>query len=112
MGARAEANVLVATQDYETAAGVHAMLAAAAERFLGETPGFMGAIPRDASLSTALQGGMTLLDAAAGSPALDSAVAIVEGLRGAGGTVTTAGPAVAASYPMASGVVMSGSRVD
>jgi len=48
---------------------VHASLAEAAERFLGRSLRLAGAIPDDACLQGGLAAGMTVQDAAAGSPA-------------------------------------------
>ena len=51
------------------AAEVHDHLAAAAERFLARALGFAGAVPDDPCLQGGLGAGMTVQDAAAGSPA-------------------------------------------
>lgn len=120
MGVRARASVLVASHDHATAAGMHAMLAAASERFLGESPGFAGVIAKDASLSIALNGGMTLLDSAAGSPALDSAIEVVRGLRQSFGiprdmaNLHNDSPwdAVNPGNPVAAGAALPGARVE
>lgn len=100
MGVSAPAHVLVAAEEPDAAANVHAMLDTAAQRFLGESLGFAGAIPRDACLAMALRGGMTLLDAASGSPALDVAAGIASSLPGRPDGMLTDAPAGAAVLPV------------
>jgi MinD-like ATPase involved in chromosome partitioning or flagellar assembly len=112
MGVSAPAHVLVAAQESDAAASVHAMLDTAAQRFLGENLGFAGAIPRDACLATALRGGMTLLDAAAGSPALDAAAGIASSLLGRQNSMMTDVPAGTAAFPVAPEPVAFGARAD
>lgn len=62
-------DVLVNRATEHDAAAVHAHLATAAGRFAGRTVGFAGAVPDDACLQGGLGAGMTVQDAAAGSPA-------------------------------------------
>ncbi len=62
-------DVLVNRATDAHAAEVHAHLATAAERFLARPVGFAGAVPDDACLQGGLGAGMTVQDAAAGSPA-------------------------------------------
>lgn len=62
-------DVLVNRATDRDAAEVHAHLASAAERFLARAVGFAGAVPDDPCLQGGLGAGMTVQDAAAGSPA-------------------------------------------
>jgi MinD-like ATPase involved in chromosome partitioning or flagellar assembly len=57
------------------------ILVEACARFLGRTPVIAGVIPDDATLSAALSAGMTIADAADGSPALEAARQVVSVLR-------------------------------
>jgi flagellar biosynthesis protein FlhG len=62
-------DVLVNRATERDAREVHDHLATAAERFLGRPVGFVGAVPDDPCLQGGLGAGMTVQDAAAGSPA-------------------------------------------
>lgn len=62
-------DVLVNRATERDAMAVHDHLATAAERFLGRAIGLAGAIPDDFCLQGGLGAGMTVQDAAAGSPA-------------------------------------------
>jgi MinD-like ATPase involved in chromosome partitioning or flagellar assembly len=57
------------------------ILVEACGRFLGRAPIIAGVIPDDATLSAALSAGMTIADAAEGSPTLDAARQILSVLR-------------------------------
>ena len=65
--------LLVNRADGETAARTFALADEAARQFLGRSLVLAGSLPDDACLDLALRAGMTLLDAAAGSPAAAAA---------------------------------------
>lgn len=62
-------DVLVNRADEGAAAVVHGHMATAAMQFLGREVGHAGAVPHDHCLQTGMGAGMTVQDAAAGSPA-------------------------------------------
>lgn len=62
-------DVVVNRANHHAALHVHADLAEAAERLLGRSPRLAGAIPDDPCVQGGLAGGMTVQDAAVGSPA-------------------------------------------
>ncbi len=62
-------DILANRCDDEEGAAVHTHLANAAERFLQRSVGYAGSIPADQCLQGGMGAGMTIQDAAAGSPA-------------------------------------------
>ncbi len=97
------AEVLVNRADGDAAAQAFAYADDASRQFLGRTLHYAGSLPDDGSLDLALRAGMTLLDAAAGSPAAVAAQELATRLlrppgggaaRPRAGTIPAASPRV------------------
>jgi flagellar biosynthesis protein FlhG len=76
------AELLVSRQDGDAASRAFEHVAAGTRQFLERPVRFAGSVPEDSCLAAALRAGMTLQDAASGSPAAEAAHALVTRLVG------------------------------